>query len=169
MSQSRSESKESPKAGLAKLSELVLAGKLADIKNLVADAKASKGWQWHWSDEKYVECAMRDAILSGQIEVLRLFLAEGMSGDAWAYEKENHGSIKKLIAFASQKGDLATVELLVEHHADIKPRNEYYKRGDDSGMRAAIEFGHAHIVDFLLANGASADGVFRGLVWRGGR
>lgn len=177
MSQSRPESETTPKTGLAKLSELVKLGSsaeikndsakfakiAAEIKNIIAEAKAAESWNWYNTKEKYVEIAMRDAILSENSEILRLFLDAGMRADTWADSESPERSTQKLIGFAAQTGSLPIVQLLIAHKADIEPRNEYYDKGDDTAIRAAIEYNQLHIVNYLLEMKASAHGVFRGM------
>ena len=90
----------------------------------------------------------------GKVEAVRLFLAEKMSAGTMV-ETEDKG-YWPLIHFAATSGNLDIVKLLVENHAEIEPRNEYYHRGDNSAIKAAVISGHVDIVDYLLGKGATA-------------
>lgn len=148
---------------LANLSNLVKDNKFDEIKDIVRRAKA-KGWKWKWDDKRYVECAVRDAILLGQIGMVRFFLNEGFLENKRAYGKGNSGKNRSsLISVAAKSGNLAIVKLLVERGADIRPKNDdngnfHYDGGDDSAIEAAVQAGHADVVDYLLKKGANANG-----------
>lgn len=159
MSATREQDKKIAQSNLAKLEELVKSNNLDEIKKNVTEAKQAMDWEW--KHDKSVGIAAREAILLGQLETLRVFLEAGMYASEYVYVHGNSGGIMPLIHFAAKSGNLEMVKLLVEHGAEISERNDYYRQGDDRGLRAAVNGGHADIVEYLLtaSNGANANGV----------
>lgn len=163
MSLSKNEIVARASKSLEKLENLVKANQLDEIKEIVWKAKSIRDWQWYRSDEDYVECAVRDAILLGQIETVRFFLEEDLSPNTHCYEPGSTSrAVYPLISFAVESGNLTLVKLLVEHGATVSPRDDYFNKGDDSAIRAAVKSGHADIVDYLLEKGAKAHGLCGG-------
>jgi len=139
---------------------------LANLANLVKDRNAdqillvinqaiiNKGWQWRYSEE--VELAMRDAILLGHQDIVKLFLKAGISVDLSTQKDNNSKSTYRFIYFAVISNNLEMVKLLVEAGADITPYNKYHDTGNDTAIDTAINEGHVEIVKYLLEQGAKA-------------
>ena len=157
-------SNKSAESGIMTLSDLVKDNlnnaKLKEIKEVVLQAKAIHGLRWAQSDNRVVECAVRDAIFYGQEETVTFFLNEGISPDTLVSHKEKSGHIVSYTAIAAEVGNLAMVRLLVAHGADIKPRNNYNNTGDDTTIIAAVKAGQVDIVDYLLEQGANANASY---------
>lgn len=158
-------------SGLESLCALVNANKhedkMSEIKMIVDQRKLQKGLAWYRTDKYLVENAVRDAILSDQIEVLRFFLGQGVYADLYANDQD--GGIKPLIDFAARIGNLPMVKLLVEKRARIKPDPINYYKNSDEAIRIAVIENHTDVVEYLLENGATANGeiTHRGITFLG--
>lgn len=145
---------------ISSLCELVKNNKIDAITAIIKKEKSEKGWQWQYSHPQYlVESAMRDAILLKKIDIVKIFINEGVSVNGSAPITTPNGYNNRYIGFAAKSGNLAMVQFLVECGADVLPHNSYFNEGDDSGISAAVEAGHADIVEYLLQKGATARGV----------
>lgn len=110
-------------------------------------------------------CAVRDAIFLGNVTLVEFFLSQGVPASTSAFVR-GCSYLRSLIGFAAEAGNLAMVKLLLAHKADISPRHDYYGRGNDDAIRCAVEGDHTEIVEYLLLNGANAQGFvggFRGI------
>lgn len=142
------------------LTHLVKNNQIDAIREIIAQEKNQRGQIRQWNDKYYVENAMRDAILENNIELLLFFLGEGAEPSARALTET--GCLAPLIYFAAKTGSLPIVKLLLENGHRIALRDKQFENGDDSAMRAAIENGHLNIVEYLLEQGAAANGRFTG-------
>lgn len=113
----------------------------------------------HFSLE--IKDACRDAILLGHKQIVQLFLDEGLNPNAYAHEKGTNGGLCSLSYFAGLIGDLAIMQLLVSKGLQIADRVSDDRRDNQDAMRGAVSGGHTHVVEYLLKNGASADGSSR--------
>ncbi len=158
----------------AKMAELVKAGKVEELQALVVP-KARFKELWYNHDTAEVRDAARVAILEGREDILKILLDAGLSPDSCAHKEVDFFvpfgvNPKPLIHFAAQFGSLSMVKLLVEHGAKIYlpngPRDSYVYDHEsrynchmhDSAMDAAVQYGRADIVEYLLQCGANANG-----------
>lgn len=56
------------------LEQFVKANKLPEIKAFIDQEKERN--KYNWNENNIIKCAVRDAVLAGQVEVVRLFLEE---------------------------------------------------------------------------------------------
>lgn len=141
----------------SRLTALVADNNVEEIKAIVWMLKKTKGERWSDGSDYVVEGAVRDAILQGNDSLVSFFLDEGVSASSWAYNQGSSGGLSHLIHFAATTGNLAIVKMLVQKGAVIKRRDNYFGRGDDTAIIAAVRGGHSDVVDYLLSKGAGAD------------
>jgi len=112
-----------------------------------------------WKHLEMVSLAVRDAILLGKLSILQLFLNRGLPATSSAPKNDNERDISyEYIYFAGLSGNIDMVKLLVAHGAKIDKDSTLY---DDTTLKGALEGGHEELIRYLLANGASADGIFK--------
>jgi len=121
-----------------------------------------------WKDDFIVEDIVRDAIYLNHIEIVELFLKEGVRASEWAHSRGNRGAVKPLIWFAAKKGNLKMVKILVEHGATIAQDRIEFIVGADDAIEAAVQGGFEDITEYLLERGATAEGrIGRGRAFNG--
>ncbi|KTC72551.1 Ankyrin repeat protein [Legionella birminghamensis] len=147
-----------------KLFDYIQAGDLDSIKPLVKQYKALKGWLWIHDDDKAIICAVRDAILLGNIDIVRYFIEEEeFNPDVSAYIEGRSGCLLSLISFAVKAGYLDIVKLLVEAGVPI---NGHIKDingvswANNAGIHMAIKENKTEIALYLLDKGANGVGFF---------
>lgn len=142
---------------LEHLNECVNNNDLFAIKVIIENHKKKSNQALSLND--HIIDVVKNAILLGRVEIVDYFLEEGISANSYAYEHAHRGSVAPFIYYAAKLGNLAIVKLLIENHATISPRDDYFNRGDDSAIKAAVENGHTEIVEYLLEHGAKVDGT----------
>lgn len=142
---------------MIKLRDSIIQNDLEEIRTFIQEAKQDKGREW--CQNLIIGDACREAILLGHERVVQLFLDEGLSADAYAHK--DGASVCPLKYFAAKIGNLSIVKLLVNNRAIIQDKGKFSDKKDNAeAMRAAIEGGHANVVQYLLENGGSANGIF---------
>ncbi|KAJ7453546.1 hypothetical protein B0H11DRAFT_2245368 [Mycena galericulata] len=92
--------------------------------------------------------ALRIAALNDDETMMSLLLNHG------ANTNEKGGPrLRALLLEASEKGNEATVKLLIEHGADVNAQNQWY----GSALQSASSMGHGAIVKLLIENGADVN------------
>lgn len=118
--------------------------KLEQVTSFIDQLKRNKGHSWH--HEAIAQSGCLDAILSGQIQIVQLFLDNSFPPNKLVDEnKENATSRRPLIHFAAKTGNLPIVQLLVGKGGLNNRKNDHFYYRD--AMQAAE--GHANIVNFL--------------------
>lgn len=144
----------------SRLPTLVAENNLTDIIVIVKIISAQAKQQWKIADTLIYKHTMRDAILLQRTDIIRFFLAEGFDINSKVAESEPQQSSRikvcyPLSYFAGYAGNLETIQLLIQH-GGIFANGYYY---DHAAMQAAVMQGHVHIVDYLLSQGALANGI----------
>lgn len=136
------------------LNDMIIKNNFDEVKIFIQKTKKEKGWEWCYNS--IIGDACRTAIKLGRERIVQLFLDEGVDADNLA-----QGDCRPLKYHAAKVGNLSIVKLLVNKGANIKDESRHWDDHDNQdAMRAAIEEGHADIVQYLLENGGNANGVF---------
>lgn len=144
------------KLGLINLSRLVREEKIDVIKLVIQEAKASRPQHWDINSEEDVLRAMREAISLGKIEIVTLFLDEGVYATGFAPVRYDS---MPYVYFAAEKGHLDILKLFVARGATFKPRDLYYRERNKAAIAIAVKNGHIAVVEFLLQQGADVNGL----------
>lgn len=150
---------------LSQIERLVKENNFDDITVIFETLKVRQVLNWYKSKEFYVEFAMRDAILLGQINTVLFFLNVGIPATIELYDvKEDEEEVTEsrsrkkhsMIYFAALGGNLEIVQML-GRRGGIGYES---KRNDYTGyaMQAAVMNGHVDVVSHFLKQGADANG-----------
>lgn len=146
------------------LQNAIVNNKLEEVRLYIQNTKREKDWRWCFDSNHVINDACRDAVLLGHDKIVQLFLDEGLGPDTYAHESGHSGCVCPLKFFAAKVGNLSLVKLLVSKGAKIQDSRRFHDENDNQqAMRAAIENGSSEIVQYLLENGGSANGIFDGL------
>lgn len=148
-------------SGPRNLSDLVQENNLPEIKQTIKKLKVESHGYLGRMDELTVASAVRDAILSNKIDIVRDIMKEKfyISDARVPVENEKNSKEKPLIYFAVKAKSLPIVKLLVEAKASVKKEGIDGNGRNDEGIRTAVVTSATDIVEFLLQQGALAYGV----------
>src|SRR5262245_6366462 len=99
--------------------------KLNELKNIIEELK--KKMEWRWSDNNTIRNAVRDSILLGKINVVTLFLDEGINANSHAACINNSSHAMSLVYFAASSNNLPILQLLIERGATVSSENNGIK------------------------------------------
>jgi len=143
------------------LSMLVQENNLLEIKKIIRKLKEeSRGYLRH-EDEIIIASAVRDAILSNKTDIVRGIMEEKLyiADRRVPVENKKYSEEKPLIYFAAKSKSLPMVKILVEAEASVKKEGSEGNGTNDEGIRTAVITGAMDIVEFLLQQGALANGI----------
>lgn len=143
------------------LSDLVQENNLPEIKRTIKKLKDESRGYLKREDKLIIATAVRDAILSNKIDIVRSIMEEKLhiADRQVPIENKKHSEEKPLIYFAVKSKSLPMVKILVEAKASVKKEGSNGNGTNDEGIRTAVVTGAMDIVEFLLEQGALANGI----------
>ena len=103
--------------------------------------------------DEWGQTALHKASFQGQTEIVKLLLEGGANVDVPGQGNVGTKGWTPLL-FAARGGHLETVQLLLNHDADVKVKSEVEPREDFTALHLAIYYEHPQVVKVLLERGA---------------
>jgi ankyrin repeat protein len=141
------------------LPALLRLNRLDEIRAIIQDVKAVD--KMKWQDKDIVKHTVMDAVISGNMAALELFLAEGFVPNCSVdLNPTRKGRVKPIVYFAAITNNLPMVKLMLECCYSIDKDTYHTDMNRDSALKAAVKKDNYDMVEYLLAKGASADNHF---------